>query len=338
MAGSEKPRERLEWIDAAKGIGIIAVIAGHIWTRGPLRDAVYAFHMPLFFLISGYLCKPQPSLPQARKLLATQGLAYLLWLALVIALDIWIEGSRGLRPIFHTWPGDLGKIAFGGSELRGPFTVFWFVPCLLFARILCNAIGMRFSGGRSWAWIGLMTISLAIAYTAGAATDISPLGLLTVPMAMVLLWAGWVWRGVEWKAWMWGILLPISAVILAFGPPLNMKAGDYGWPLLSIAGAVAISIVIFRCSQWPLLDSALMRIIGAASLTIMYLHVPVVHYLTPYLGKPALLGVALLLPLTLHYLLKANRVTARLFLGIQSSRAEKAQPWSLAATSATRRP
>ena len=338
MAGEAQPRERLDWIDAAKGIGIIAVVVGHIWTRGALRDAVYAFHMPLFFLASGYLFKPQPSLPLARKLLATQGLAYLLWLALLVGLDIAIEGMRGLQPIFHAWPGDLWRIAFGGSELRGPFTVFWFVPCLLAARILYNVIGVRFPRALSGAWVGLMAVSLAIAYAAGAATDVSPLGLLTVPMAMVLLWVGWVWRGVEWRPWMWAALLPVAIISLYLAPPLNMKAGDYGWPVLSIAGAISISFLIFRTARWPVLGSGPMRLVGAASLTIMYLHVPVVHYLTPHMGKAALLGVALLLPLGVHYLLKANRVTARLFLGVQNSRAEPDQPWSLMATSATRRP
>ncbi len=332
------PRERLEWVDAAKGIGIIAVIVGHIWTSGPVRDAVYAFHMPLFFLISGYLFKPQPPLTLARKLLATQGLGYVAWLVLIVLFDIWIEGVRGLRPIFHNWPADLWRIAFGGSELRGPFTVFWFVPCLLVARILCSAIGTRFPEKRSWPWFGLMTISLGIAYAAGSATDVSPLGLLTVPMALVLLWAGWLRRGVEWKHWMCAVLFVLAATTLLFGPSLNMKAGDYGWPLLSIAGAVAISFLIFQSARWPVLGSAAMRGVGAASLTIMYLHVPVAHYLTPHLGKPALFGAALLLPLGLHYLLKSNKVTARLLLGIQSTRAEPVQPWSLAATSATRRP
>ena len=51
---------RLEWIDVARGIGIIAVVAGHVWTGGAFRNALYSFHMPLFFLLSGLLSRPQP--------------------------------------------------------------------------------------------------------------------------------------------------------------------------------------------------------------------------------------------------------------------------------------
>lgn len=47
---------RIEWIDIAKGIGIILVIAGHCFYLG-YSYPLYAFHMPLFFFLSGLLFK-----------------------------------------------------------------------------------------------------------------------------------------------------------------------------------------------------------------------------------------------------------------------------------------
>ncbi|WP_043367549.1 acyltransferase family protein, partial [Cupriavidus sp. WS] len=54
------------WVDNAKGIGIILVVYGHvarglhsagIWSDATsfsfLDSAVYSFHMPLFFFLSG---------------------------------------------------------------------------------------------------------------------------------------------------------------------------------------------------------------------------------------------------------------------------------------------
>ena len=44
--------KRIEWIDTAKGIGLICVILGHM--RVPyLSTWIYTFHMPLFFFLSG---------------------------------------------------------------------------------------------------------------------------------------------------------------------------------------------------------------------------------------------------------------------------------------------
>lgn len=49
-------KERNKTIDNAKGIGIILVIAGHLFTKDSIPFMyIFSFHMPLFFIISGYL-------------------------------------------------------------------------------------------------------------------------------------------------------------------------------------------------------------------------------------------------------------------------------------------
>lgn len=48
--------KRIEFIDIAKGIGILLVILGHILFEGDfIYKVIYAFHMPLFFIIAGYV-------------------------------------------------------------------------------------------------------------------------------------------------------------------------------------------------------------------------------------------------------------------------------------------
>lgn len=47
---------RIEYIDLAKAIGIILVIAGHVVSSDTdAKKVIYSFHMPLFFLLSGML-------------------------------------------------------------------------------------------------------------------------------------------------------------------------------------------------------------------------------------------------------------------------------------------
>lgn len=43
---------KTEWVTSLKSFGIIAVILGHIAT--PFSDLIYSWHMPLFFMISGF--------------------------------------------------------------------------------------------------------------------------------------------------------------------------------------------------------------------------------------------------------------------------------------------
>ncbi|MEN6567282.1 MAG: acyltransferase family protein [Veillonellales bacterium] len=47
--------DRVEWVDTAKGIGIILVVLGHIWLMREGYNYIYSFHMPLFFFLSGYI-------------------------------------------------------------------------------------------------------------------------------------------------------------------------------------------------------------------------------------------------------------------------------------------
>ena len=51
------PKKRIAYIDVAKGIGILLMILGHTMTSGWGKDVIYSFHMPLFFIIGGYLYK-----------------------------------------------------------------------------------------------------------------------------------------------------------------------------------------------------------------------------------------------------------------------------------------
>ncbi|UZW55778.1 acyltransferase family protein [Sphingobium sp. JS3065] len=306
---------RLEWIDVARGVGIVAVVVGHVWTRGGLRDAMYSFHMPLFFLLSGLLSRPQPVARFAWRQWASQMRPYAAFLILLIVADQIIETMKGGRPIFHDWPHDLLPILLGGSWLRGPFTIFWFVPCLMMARIVFNMGLARWPHpfDRHWAWV--MLPCLAAAYAVGQFTSLSPLGVLSVPMALVLLWVGAAWQLAAWRSWMVAPLVLLSlAGLMALLPTLNMKAADYGWPLLSIGSAVATSFLLFRLSVRIAPFSGWIAAIGRASLVIMYLHVAVIHYLSPYLGKPWLLMTALLAPLAAYHLIRSAPVARRIFL------------------------
>ncbi len=45
--------KRIEWLDIAKGMAIFLVVLGHSG-ESPIKGYVYAFHMPLFFMLAGY--------------------------------------------------------------------------------------------------------------------------------------------------------------------------------------------------------------------------------------------------------------------------------------------
>jgi fucose 4-O-acetylase-like acetyltransferase len=52
-------KEHLIYVDIAKGLGLIFVVFGHMFTYGGfLSKIIFSFHMPLFFFLSGYCFNP----------------------------------------------------------------------------------------------------------------------------------------------------------------------------------------------------------------------------------------------------------------------------------------
>ena len=51
-------KEKINYIDYSKGIAILFVIFGHVYSGNNIATTwIYSFHMPLFFIISGFLLK-----------------------------------------------------------------------------------------------------------------------------------------------------------------------------------------------------------------------------------------------------------------------------------------
>ena len=58
-----KPKQRIQWIDIARAMAMFLVFFGHLgdsWFPAlkPIFQAIYTFHMPLFFVLSGLFFKP----------------------------------------------------------------------------------------------------------------------------------------------------------------------------------------------------------------------------------------------------------------------------------------
>lgn len=55
-------KNRIEWVDVAKALGLILVFWGHILegdipVQNDIRRAIYSFHMPMYLILSGYVFK-----------------------------------------------------------------------------------------------------------------------------------------------------------------------------------------------------------------------------------------------------------------------------------------
>ena len=97
--------KRIDYIDAAKGVGILLMILGHCYYVGTvpgLSRVIYSFHMPLFFIISGLFIKPLSLKEGVKKYAKAYLKPYLVACGLMLLLTIvlhLISGEGLVEPI-----------------------------------------------------------------------------------------------------------------------------------------------------------------------------------------------------------------------------------------------
>ena len=107
-----------------------------------------------------------------------------------------------------------------------------------------------------------------------------------------------IWVGALWRDWQPNRLVALALFVIAllalfWFPPLNLRAGEIGWPLLGLAGAVAITDrLAWLTRRLPLRAMHGLAWVGRNSLVIMFAHLAWVHYLWAYLPKPVLFAAA----------------------------------------------
>lgn len=143
----EKIIVRENWVDIAKGIGIILVVMGHACCPMIPHGIIYSFHMPLFFFLSGlFICKQckYEFLLYLKKNFRSLLLPYFYFNLISIAF------YYSMSVIFHKelLEGSVTDNIVGifiGMRFGSPYHhVLWFLPCLFLAKMLVYPI-IRFS-------------------------------------------------------------------------------------------------------------------------------------------------------------------------------------------------
>lgn len=269
------------WPDLAKGLGIVLVVTGHAW-RGiaeaglmpqdalfhAVDDAIYAFHMPLFFFLSGWF------FPQ---LLRREGPADLLgrigW-RLFYPLCLWTYGFIAVKAL----AGSAANAPVAWSEmLRLPvpgYQHLWFLWALIVIQLV--AVAVRPLAVRAMAPV--MAGMLALACLLYLGDLLPPSGIFngaerSAPFFFLgaLLGLG---RGVPASGR--AALIAGAAFVAADG--LAIWRGDaLGRPGHLLSGAVALLAVLVLLRRWEGVGTAArlargLALLGQASFSIYLMH------------------------------------------------------------------
>lgn len=169
--------DRIASADIAKGIGIIAIVAGHVGlfptaeSENVLVNAVFQFHVPIFYLLAGYFLSTRKPFAAFAKQKAWRMLApyYATCLAvtLVVGVLIFVTGTSKPPSIFNGVPDALlaSLYAAGGT----------FAPM--------DALGITHIGAIWFLWalfIGMIEVRLVMNHRALAPIVVVGLFILSV--------------------------------------------------------------------------------------------------------------------------------------------------------------
>lgn len=327
-----KPTQRLAWIDVAKGVGILLVVMGHIADfalspadRNFVWVVVFVFHMPLFFILSGYLFKLRPMrevlLSRAKSLL----LPYAVYLVLIfgfLQLRDLALGTQNLRGMLFAG----AKAAYGGRLLVAHFGVFWFVPCLFLTQVAYNLLVGRMRSGRQ---LGIaVALSGVLGLLLGQALPgmKAPLAVNLVPVVLVFYAFGHFLRETALSTRQLGFLAAVIVIVSGglyyAGVPfeLSMKSAVFAPPLLILPLAAALAWIAIKFCQWlsslPLAASVLGEL-GRASLVIMFVH-QFIHFELRGLGvdnQAVLFMACLIAPYAVYQAAARHPLSRKLLLG-----------------------
>lgn len=121
---------RILWLDVAKGITIILMVIGHSSIPKIISDFIWTFHMPFFFMASGYTSKFNGG---GYKLFVSRKLKTIMLQFLIYSV---------INILLHSIASDLtiGEYALGVLKNGWLGVPLWFVPVLFLALLVTDLV------------------------------------------------------------------------------------------------------------------------------------------------------------------------------------------------------
>lgn len=274
-------KERNITLDIMKGIGIILMVIGHSGCPLFLKNFIYTFHMPLFFMISGYLITEGK--PNIIKKIKTLYWPFLFWslFALTLSYPLYMLGIYNSPYSTHEYIAHIVKIVtFTQPEpIVGPL---WFLKSLFFSYIFISIIILRFKGNKYQHYIvGLLCfIMLCIGFILYKYRGWMFYNIQRELMIPWFIYLGYFIKTKFREKSLSLLYIVLFIIILAVaGQYVTVKliVSEIGNPIIisiySLIGFIIIYSISYRIQQVNYKSSKILAYIGRNTMPILILHV-----------------------------------------------------------------
>lgn len=137
--------KRYSWLDILKGFGIIFVVLGHFCSIDSVYHWTYSFHMPLFFLASGYLYRKRSVMSTIKHKFLTLMVPYFLF-GIITSIYYVLNEFIFAREV------NFSELVLG--LLYGTYSsivynkVLWFLPVLFCISVIYNMLKVGWGGAK----------------------------------------------------------------------------------------------------------------------------------------------------------------------------------------------
>lgn len=287
-------KARVVWIDNLKGLAIILVILGHCGVPFIINKYILAFHMPLFFIISGMLYKKSKYnsysfkdffIKKFRQLI----IPYLWFSAFTLIISFLLKLIVFKKVINLTFPilSVLTCLNIRNNDMIE--LVLWFLPCIFIVELLFFLI-MKNKVLDKYLNILLFIFSIAGFAESKLLGHVIPFTIDIAITAVVYYGIGFVMKDKISKyaekikgKYVISILVMICMIILLMiSTKMNtsavyMYANQYGNYIWAYLGAISGSILLFTTAI-NLPDSRLINFLGRNTLLIFAVHLKIVFF------------------------------------------------------------
>lgn len=274
---------RIIWVDIAKGIGILLVLIGHISQNQYISSFIYCFHMPLFFIISGYLYSDKQH--YVKKKIKSILIPYLFFA--IISFLYWYIIERNLRgqdinplnSFLNIW------LARGGDANYIFNVALWFLPCLLTVELMFHLLVKKIKSIKVLSAIIFLFSIIGYLYAQFHLIRL-PFGIDIAFIAIGFYFLGYLWRQkgeIYLKKLNLNIMKRIIIICICFllvviisqlTGNLNMNNLQYPfYPLIYILAITGTFMVYLIATS--LKENKILQYLGTNTLIIMGIHEPI---------------------------------------------------------------
>lgn len=292
-------KSRVAWIDILKALGMFFVVIGHATNDsdpGSYRYYIYAFHMPLFFIISGmsFYLQISRKLYTFKEMFVNKlnSLIVPYFILSFLPLPLWVLTYQVLSDSENTIITKILGVFYSNASVFSAFSnALWFIPALFLTTIAFFGL-LKWTKEDEKSLILVILVITALGYANSIQDNRIPLPwhLDTVLISLVFFLIGYLFiKYLDYiKTFVKSnrnviitiiIILPLAFLFARFNVKISMHSNLYGSIFHFMIASLGFSLILILISM-KVPNFKILNFIGRNTLVYLAFHAPIFRLLS----------------------------------------------------------